>query len=210
MLAALAMAHEPIDPELSTYEVWRRAQENDPRATASFNKLFAYIRDEVRRHPRLPALRTHCDADDIVSDVIVRGCTDLRLKSGQFETRGVGSLRVYLRKFIDSAICDRIRERNAVKRNGGQINLSLDDTTPSGQTVFQPASPDPTPSGIASGREFDESFLSGLEGRDREVWLLHVRDGLPFADIAARLSMTESAARSRYDRIVKRIELDPN
>ena len=202
------MPHEPIDPELSTYEVWRRAGTNEHRTLEAYQKIVRYLSEEAQRHPRFAALRGELEPGELANEVIARGLTDSRLKNGDFQSRGVGSLRVYLRTFLDSIICDHLRRRMSVKRNGGQAVLSLDDVTPSGEALVQPASPDPTPTGIAVAGELAESLASCLEGRERDVWLLRVRDEHPFSEIANRLEMTESAARSLFNRIVRRLGVD--
>jgi RNA polymerase sigma factor (sigma-70 family) len=50
-----------------------------------------------------------------------------------------------------------------------------------------------------------DEALSGLGERDREIVLLRYFRGLPFADVAARLRLSEGAARMRIDRALDRL-----
>ena len=48
-------------------------------------------------------------------------------------------------------------------------------------------------------------MLEGLDETDRRVVLLRCRDELPYKEIAERTSMTEAAARKRFERAKRRI-----
>jgi RNA polymerase sigma-70 factor (ECF subfamily) len=54
-------------------------------------------------------------------------------------------------------------------------------------------------------RQRVRSALSALDEGDREVLILRYLEGLPFADVAARLAITENAAKVRHFRALERM-----
>lgn len=194
----------PLSPVASTLEIWKAR--NDPQHAEELLALLDWIRDEVRRHSAYPQLQSYADADDLASEVIVRGLRDARLESGSFDGHARGALRAYLRRFVDSVVIDAIRRRCALKRGAGRADESLADGATDDGGV-QAASPDPTPSQQSMVRELDSRILALLDESESTLYRLHAIEGLTFLSIAERTGETESAVRSRYHRLTKKLDL---
>ena len=199
------MSLQPLDPDFSSYEIWTRR--NDPSMAKAFTALLNEVLRNIESHRGYSMLRRDVDPEDLAHEVMRRAFTDERLQSGAFVSRGVGSLRAYLRELVHSEITDRIRARDTLKRGQNHTIVPLDGDTPTGSAIPEARSLDPSPTEIALAKDLEESLLARLPQREREVWVLRVRDGLEFEAIAGRLGLvSDSAARGLFDRARTRLQ----
>jgi RNA polymerase sigma-70 factor (ECF subfamily) len=70
---------------------------------------------------------------------------------------------------------------------------------------------DPSPSAVAAAAEVADrvaAAVAALPDADREIFMLHQADGLPYAEVAVLLDITPAAARQRYARALVRLGKD--
>ncbi len=187
----------PLAPDLSTIEIVRR-----PDPGAALHQLLVWLERAVQANPRFRRSGLELTAQDIANDALMRALRSETVRSGRFESRGVGSFRGYVRSMIDSVIADEQGRRLAQKRGGRAMHEPLTDSC----TPFQLRERDPrTPSLEVSSREQVERHLARLDTLERKVVVMHVYEHCDFLEIAVRLGGTDSAHRSRFDRARRKL-----
>jgi RNA polymerase sigma factor (sigma-70 family) len=202
-LAVLAVPapSDPFPPEQPTsHEIW--LHQSDPRYADLFLRFWSDVKRMIAKSQGYSWLREHhVELDEIANDVFIRAQLDSRLSQNGFEHRAPGSLRAYLRRIAHSAITDRIRAGNTLKRGGSSTPVSLDAETPTGSAFLQPAVRPASPGTEAHARLLESDILADLTDHERVLFHLRCVERLEFTEIAQRLGTTPSAARSAFDRL---------
>ena len=86
--------------------------------------------------------------------------------------------------------------RKSARDSSRSIPLELVTAIPDGRDPFDAVELDD-----AEIARITEAVLSALDEREREFYVLCFKDNLPFAEIAARMGVTEKAARAKLARI---------
>ena len=189
-MAASEIRHGTDDGS-TTVRLLARARAGDRDA---LDLLFERYGPELRRlaHGRLPRQsRQGLDTPDLVQDTLLR--TFLHLD--QFEERGDGGLRAYMRQVLVNRIRDEYRR--AARR---QLPAPL---------PVDAAAPGPSPLESAIGAQalerYDEA-LSGLSASDRELVIARIELGLSFPEIAVATGRpSANAARMAVVRALVRL-----
>jgi RNA polymerase sigma-70 factor (ECF subfamily) len=110
-------------------------------------------------------------------------------------------LRLFLGKITRRLSLNRLRERNAAKRGGGEVPAVLDELAecvPSGQNVENEILAKELASVIAG-------FVSKLPQDERRIFILRVYELMPVKEIAERLSFSESKVKTTLHRTRKKL-----
>jgi RNA polymerase sigma factor (sigma-70 family) len=149
-------------------------------------------------HQRIaPALRRHCDPDDVVADtwmVVLGTLPDLSPADGSM-TRG-------LLRFASTVLIRRLRdllEKHVINKpptfslstDSGGVDLPADT-----RDVVNHVLADELKGAVWAS-------LTGLAPQDREVLVLHGIEGRPHKEVAARTGLTPQNAAVRYHRALK-------
>lgn len=126
------------------------------------------------------------DAEDIVHDILLKA-----IERGEATGVGSGNLPAWLHRAATNALVDRSRREQTRRRN-----------TPNVEPAFDPRA---VPQSREALYECLEPFLAMLGEADRAVLLMVDRDGLPQAEVAARLGISVSGAKSRVQRARRRL-----
>ena len=195
---------DELPPE--TVELLGRAQDGDRDAQRRlFVSLRQHLLQRVRGHPgaRLLARWQYAD-EDVVGEVwrvvFSRSMLD------RFEPRGSGSLRRYLASAVDGVVKDLLDRVTADKRGGLERPAPLAGADSSSPSLGVPPGEGPGPATAAGLDELYDRAEALLEGVQREVWRLRVREELDFAAIGDRLGLSEDAARSHARRARERLQ----
>lgn len=188
------------DDSAETVELLTKAQRGDREAQ---RRLFVGLSHDlvarVRAHSLAPLLAKWQYAhEDIVGEVwrIVFS----RHMLDRFEPRGEGSLRRYLCSAVDGVIKDLADRVTAEKRGGGASPVPLVAGDASTASRGDPGLAGPGPGTEVRGEELLGRAEELLQGIQREVWRLRVREEQDFAAIGRRLQLTEDAARAHFRR----------
>lgn len=194
------------------WSIVRRAQD---KSETALNSLFGNYRDPV-----FVWLRTrhysHHDAEDIVQGFFANLLRHDFLKQ---LSRERGRFRSFLLTSLKNYLSDRRDKENALKRGGGQVPDSLQETDDQGQPLHDPAG-----SAAAPDREFDRAWartvlaksLHQLQSEcartghaalcaELEPVMFADETAAPYREIAGRLGMTESAVTTAAHRIRARL-----
>jgi RNA polymerase sigma-70 factor (ECF subfamily) len=167
--------------------------------------LYAY----VRRRGHSPE-----DAEDLTQEFFARllgrnWLDDARREKGRFRSFLLAALKHFLANEWDRA--------RAAKRGGGQIPISLNDTTAEGRYQLEPA--DTMSADRIFERRWAMTLLEGVMAKLRaehvaaekaELYdqlkpcLIGARASAPYAEIAARLAMSEGAVKVAVHRLRQR------
>lgn len=183
------------DPEPSDEELIRRIRAGDSAATARlFDRHGALLR--VAARSRLPAaLRGKVGESDVIQEAYFAASQRL----DEFEDRGDGSFRRWLRQILEHKIVDEVRRHVeagsrdarreiALRTNAEVVAGPADHTSPS----LQVANAEET---AAVRRAVDE-----LPSAYREVVRLIHQEGLTLVEAGARMGRSAEAARKLYGR----------
>ncbi len=110
-------------------------------------------------------------------------------------------LRLFLGKITRRLSLNRLREKNAAKRGGGEVPAVLDELAecvPSGQNVENEILAKELASVIAG-------FVSKLPQDERRIFILRVYELMPVREIAERLSFSESKVKTTLHRTRKKL-----
>lgn len=122
------------------------------------------------------------EAEDILQDLWVR------LQSA--DAGPVGNGRAYLYRAAQNLVLDRVRARQRRARRDGEWAAGH-----AGAGEFEPADPNPNAEAALLAREEEEALTRAIaalpEGAGR-AFRLHKIDGLPHAEVAARLGISRS------------------
>ena len=186
--ASATMSSE--SPE-STFHLIERARQGDQEA---LERLFAQHLQPLQRwaRGRLPRwARDLADTDDLVQDTLTQ--TFKRLDD--FEIRGVGALRAYLRQAVTNRIRDELRRRGRRPPLAGLDGIEVDDAE--------------SPLELAIGREAAERYEKGLQrltSQEREAIIARVELGYTYDELAEALGKpTSEAARKTARRALLRL-----
>jgi RNA polymerase sigma factor (sigma-70 family) len=168
-----------------------RARAGDDRA---LDALFARYRPELTRfaHGRLPRwARDLTDTPDLVQETLLQTFRQL----GNFEWRGEGALRAYMRQAVMNRVRDELRRHH---RHPQREALS-DDVTQPGPSALQQV----------IGQEALERYqraLGRLTDADRDLITARFEIGLSYAEIAGRTGReSANSARMAVARAVVRL-----
>jgi len=160
-----------------------------------------WVRNHVRK--RLGAkLRRKIETSDIVQDAVVKF---LRY-SPRFITSDDNRFRGILVRIVENVLRDKHDWFAAQRRNVSRERPIPTDTV---LNLDPPKTARATPSKAAHQNEQEGWIRLGielLEPRERKPLVLHLWNGLSFADLGASLGITSEAARTRYRRSVKKLE----
>jgi RNA polymerase sigma factor (sigma-70 family) len=151
-------------------------------------------------HQRIaPALRRHCDPDDVVADVWM-----VLLRSLPSLVAADGSMTKGLLRFATTVLIRRVRdlfEKNLVNKPPMQ-SLSAED-----QDLLVPADTRDVVSHVMAGELKGAVWaaLNALPRDDREVLVLHGIEGRPHKEVGARIGLTPEHSAVRYHRAIKRL-----
>jgi RNA polymerase sigma factor (sigma-70 family) len=120
--------------------------------------------------------------------------------------QGLRAFRGLLLQIAQHRIGHEVERRQAQKRGGGQLELSISASGPgSGRSSFEYGAAGPvastTPSRVAIIAEQADVMRRALEllaDDEREVVLLRLFEDLPLSDVAARVGISLSTAKRRY------------
>lgn len=188
-------------PPMETVTLLRRWHAGDQQALAALlERHLAWIHEHVRM--RLgPALRQKAESMDLVQDALV----DVLRWGPKFTISDDLQFRALLARIVENAIRDQAehfgaQKRAAAKERGlpGDSVLDLDPprgavTRPSEAAVRQ------------EGAVRIQLALKLLDPEDRQVILLRQEQELSFAAIGELLSISEDAARFRFNRALPRL-----
>jgi RNA polymerase sigma-70 factor (ECF subfamily) len=133
------------------------------------------------------------------SDVVQKTLLDAQQGFGDFRGKTSEEFRGWMRRILHNNVLNSVRHYGAARRDVAREQ-------PAGPA--EPPANQPTPSAVAIDRERLEALeraLARLPADYRQAILLHQQDGLPFAEVAARLGKTEEAARKLWARGIERL-----
>lgn len=184
----------------SDEEVVRRVLEGDEASAAElFERHRAELRAAVRRWLP-PSLRGRLGESDVVQDAYLAAYLHL----GDFEDRGDGSFRRWLRRILERKIANEVRDHLQTVKRDPRREVPLSKST----GAASPAGRTPTPSEEAMSAEALESLrahVQGLAEDHRTVLHLVHREGLTLVQAAARMNRSPDAVRKLYGRAVTRL-----
>jgi RNA polymerase sigma-70 factor (ECF subfamily) len=218
MATASDIPTEPAKPRdyfaTTHWSIVLAAQRSDPgRAHAALSKLcqtywyplYAF----VRRQGRSPE-----DAQDLTQEFFAR----LLAKNYLAEVaREKGKFRSFLLAALKHFLANEWDRAQAAKRGGGQVLISLDDTDAESRYRLEPA--DPMSADKIFERRWAMTLLEQVLNRLRhehlragkaelyeqlKVCLSGARDSAPYAELAARLKLTEGAVKVAVHRLRQR------
>jgi len=149
---------------------------------------------EVSR--KLPAeLRGVIAPDDVLQETFIVAFREI----GSFVPRGPGAFQHWLAAIAEHRLLDLIKARRRVKRGGGRVAVDAHAASPEGSLVGlleQVHVSERTPSRSAASHEALSALrvgLASLKDDYRQALTLRYLEGLPVADIAARMGRTARA-----------------
>ena len=184
-----------------TLHLLRRWHSGDQKALdALIERDLPWIRAIVSK--RLgPLLRARGETEDYVQDAMVRALS----YGPSFLVSDQDQFRALLARIVENTLRDQ-HDFHAAEKRGAKKQIA-----PRNDSVITLDPPAPTvqrPSKEADGRE-QEAFvrlaLELLDPEDRKVILLREWEELGFPDVAARLGITESGARMRFNRALPKL-----
>lgn len=163
-----------------------------------------WIERQVRA--RLGAhLRQRLDTQDIVQDTLL---TILRT-GPRFVCSDRTHLRALLARMVENTIRGEAHHHAAAKRDlRREVRADASNSSASVLFLDQRAAAVTDPGAAAAKtetRDWMRLALELLEPDDRNVILWREHEGLPFHDVAARLGMSEDAARMRFARALPKL-----
>ena len=184
-----------------TLSLLRRWHAGDAKALDELiERDLPWIRNIVSK--RLgPLLRARGETEDYVQDAMVRA-----LNYGpSFLVSDQEQFRALLARIIENTLRDQYDFHAAEKRGAKKQVVKAPDSV---ITLDPPAPTVQRPSKLADGRE-QEAFvrlaLELLDPEDRKVILFREWEELGFPEVAARLGITESGARMRFNRALPKL-----
>jgi len=187
--------------ESETVQLLRKWHEGDRGALESLlERDLSWIHARVRR--RLgPLLRARAETDDFVQDAVA----EVLAYTPRFLLSNRAQFRALLAKIVENLLRDQHDHFSAYRR---AIHLERPLPSDTRLQLDQPRSPVPRPSEVAERHEWEAWVRLGLEAletEDRRILVKRNWDGLPFAQIAGELGITEDAARMRFHRSLARL-----
>jgi RNA polymerase sigma-70 factor (ECF subfamily) len=187
-----AQPFPPATSESVSLEIVRRIRAGERGA---WDELYARYHDQLLLAVRVrlgPGLRRYLESEDIFQSVALEALRALE----RFEYRGEGSLERYLHTLVVNKIRDRADTFRAQKRAG---SIALDDELAEGLPAGGPGYND------APRYEQLERALNALPPEQRELIVLRKLENLSSQEVAARLGLSDDAARKAYSRALARL-----
>jgi RNA polymerase sigma-70 factor (ECF subfamily) len=145
---------------------------------------------------KLPAeLRGTVTADDVLQEAFIIVFREI----AGFQPRGPESFSAWLATIAEHRLLDLIKAQRRAKRGGGRVAVDAYLASPDGSLVAlfeQIQGRDGTPSRSAASREALSALrigLAGLKDEYRQALGLRYLEGLPVAEVAARMQRSEHA-----------------
>lgn len=164
-----------------------------------YNRFYRYL-TTIANHGIGADLRTKMGASDVVQQSMLEVNRDLSKFVGESEEEFRRWIAALLRKnLIDMARRYKSSARRDVSR---ELCIDSDDNR-------DIASNEPNASHIARRKETDEELARAVESlpdRQRQVIVMRHRENFRYEEIAARMSITEQAARQLYSRAVRALK----
>ena len=151
----------------------------------------------VRRHLNLvysAAFRRTNGRHDLTEDIAQKVFTDLARKAGQLTNHP--TLTGWLYRSTRYAAIDVMR----IEQRRGKLAQIL-------TTMPEEMNPADAPADWAQLRPVIDEAMDQLKEQDREIMLLRFFQGLTFAEVGAKLELTENAARMRTERALDKLRL---
>ncbi|MGE0142660.1 MAG: RNA polymerase sigma factor [Planctomycetota bacterium] len=193
------MVDDPPDQTLVLLREWHRG--NAGALAELVQRELPWV--EARVRARLgPLLRQRHDTQDIVQEAVIGTLSD----GPRFVVADRRSFRGLLVRIVENVI-RRKHTHMTAKRRDGRREAPL----PSSDTVLDLSgvhAPEPSPSEAAHANEMRgwvRLALELLSVDDREIVVLREYEGLPFEAIGAQLSISDNAARMRFQRALARL-----
>ena len=187
-----------MSDEVDTLILLKRWHDGDQLAlSALVARDLPWLQTEVRR--RMGAeLRARTDADDIVQQALLTVMRD----GPRFLVGDCDHYRALLLRIVENTIRKQIRLHRQQRRAAAR-----EEPLPSGSVVALQASVT-RPSAVADRNErraWVQLALELVAEPDREIILLRQWEGLTFAEVGEKLSLSEDACRMRFERAVARL-----
>jgi RNA polymerase sigma-70 factor (ECF subfamily) len=187
-----------------TRDLLRRWHDGDENALGELvEQDAAWIAEHVRR--RLgPQLRARVDTGDIVQHTLVGV-----LKSGpRFVVDDREQMRALLARMVENVLRYHARHAQQQMRDvRREVPAALPAASES-VLMLSPAAAGPGPAtqaAAAETRDWLRLALELLDPDDRDVIVWREYDGVPFAEIGARLGIAEAHARVRFQRALPKL-----
>ncbi|MCK4340817.1 MAG: sigma-70 family RNA polymerase sigma factor [Phycisphaerae bacterium] len=146
-------------------------------------------------------------ADDVLQEAFVVAFREIR----NFTPRGPDSFYKWLATIAKHRLFDLVKAQRTAKRGGGRVALAANAKSPDDSLVGlleQLRVTERTPSRSAAGREAIGAVqvgLAGLKDDYREALRLRYIEGLPVAEVAARMGRTKRAVHMLCHRGLRRL-----
>jgi RNA polymerase sigma-70 factor, ECF subfamily len=202
------MSRVPINDQLLA-----SARAGDARA---WEQLLVHFRDGLLGFIErlLPiAMRGWVDAQDVLNDT----CFEAYRRFNEFEARDPDSIYRWLATIARHRLVDMVRAQRAAKRGGRLVQMGLDPAPAQGKEdsvirlLQELAVYERTPSRSAMRHELRmilERSIDRLAAPLREVVRLRHMSGLPFKEVAQRMSRTERAVQQLCTRALRELRID--
>lgn len=177
-------------------ELLRRVRRGDRTAVAELCEVYRGTVEHAARRELGTGLRSRYDTVDITQSVF----GDMIRELPRFEDRGEAAFQRWLLAKVRHKLCSKARRQSL--KGGGRREARL--TTEAGSLVEDGDAP---PYDVAAARDDGRRLghlLGTLDPDTRAVIGLYVDEGLPWAEVARRLGLSNpNAARMRYVRAVE-------
>ncbi len=199
-----AVEPRPLDPPSDALAQVHAASQGD---SAAVETLLAQFRPALERHIAANAGRLVL-ARETPDDLAQSVCREVleKLRTGRFQFLGEAAFREWVHRAALMKLVDRQRrwtaQRRDVARESPIVGMQSSDSAANEPAITN------TPSRAFEQREEFERFeraYGELPERQREVLRLHHVDGLPHADIATALGISEANSRMLLSRALARI-----
>jgi len=181
------------------------AHKAEPGAVERLLEVYRHYLRFVARTCLTSALAGKADASDLVQETLLKAHQHF----GGFRGSSEGELIAWLRQILAQNVAQLVRRFRTAGRDV-QRERSIEDVVTRSSAVLAElaAASGTSPSMAAQHRDTGvvlAAALAELSDDEREVILLHHVEELSWADIAARMSRSQDAARMLWARALKRL-----
>lgn len=191
-------------PQEKTTLLLRAARSGDPQAKE------ALLRRYYPRVCRIVSLRLGKTLREFQheSDIVQETLLDMFQGMAHVKAETEGAFRHWLACTVENNIRDLRRKELTAKRGGGREQpVAAYDSSVLSESLY--TAPDPSPSQVAMGREFEERLeqaLLALDERSRRAIEMRHICGLSYEEISSELGLgTQSSARAVLHRAMSRL-----
>jgi len=197
------MTQNNKDLYMQTLGLVNKAKDGDSDAfSALYNLYIQRLCVAVRRNLGTQ-LKKKIEPEDLIQSV----WKDCFANMDGFDYQGPDSFYKWLRRRLESKICDKFRYFKAKKRNVEKEQaIAFDSSTGGGAPM--PQAVDPTPSVVAMTNENHQrlmDILDQLPDAQRQVVVFRIRDNMEFDEIAKKIQRSQGAARQLYNRALSHV-----